>query len=124
MVDNHQGESVPVVDVAALLTITYGDREVLRQLIEIFLEDAPGQLDEIRAAVARSDRPLLEQRAHSLRGAAASMAGARVAAVASRLEAAARTGDLADVDSDYGLLTVEVALLRDALLQVREEHGA
>jgi HPt (histidine-containing phosphotransfer) domain-containing protein len=123
MVDNHPSELAPVVDEAGLLTLTYGDRAVLRQLIQLFLEDAPGQLADVQAAVVRRDRSLLEQQAHALRGAAAGMTGARVATVAARLEAAGRTGDFTGAKDDYGILTAEVERLRQALLQMAEERG-
>src|SRR5262249_29197385 len=60
----------PVVDRAAVLARTGGDRELLQELIEIFRGDYPRHLADIKAAVAAGDAARLNRSAHALKGAA------------------------------------------------------
>jgi two-component system, sensor histidine kinase and response regulator len=45
-----------------------GDEALLRELIQIFLEESPKQLDRLNEAIEGSDRDSMERTAHSLKG--------------------------------------------------------
>ncbi len=104
-----------VLDEAALGRLVDGDRMLLRELADLFLEDSPKLIADIRSAIGSRDRELLERRAHSLQGSAASMTGERAGAAARRLEMAARADDWADADQNLAVLEAELARLQSAL---------
>jgi two-component system, sensor histidine kinase and response regulator len=61
-------EVSPALDEAAVLASVGGDRELLGELLGIFLEDSPGQLQAVRDAVAGTDPTALMRAAHTLSG--------------------------------------------------------
>ena len=58
----------PALDEAAALENAGGDRELLGELLGIFLADGPGQLQALRDAVAGADPAALMRAAHTLSG--------------------------------------------------------
>ena len=75
---------------------TRGDRALLAELIEIFLEDSPQHLRSAEDALARGDAPALQQAVHMLKGSMTTFVlDARNDAV-HRLERTTRDGELND----------------------------
>ena len=60
--------SEPVFDRDAILTIVEGDIEFLGEIVELFFDDLPGMLADIRDSVVRRDSKALESAAHALKG--------------------------------------------------------
>jgi len=87
--------------------------ETLYALIDVFLEDAGAQMDQLRAAVAGAD-PSVRRIAHSLKGCAMAVGATRLAAVCARLEA--------DVDGVND--AAAIAQLDTELLHVRAACAA
>jgi CheY-like chemotaxis protein len=83
----------PAIDMAAL-TERYGDdsADLFAELGQIFLETTPEEIAQLRAAAAAADADTLRAVAHSLKGAALSLAATRLAALAGGLEADAQDG--------------------------------
>jgi two-component system sensor histidine kinase/response regulator len=71
-----------------------GDPDVVGELVGVFVEEAPGRLSGMRAAVEARDASALERAAHGLKGTAASLGAVRVAAVCRSIEEAARAGSV------------------------------
>ena len=86
-----------------------GDRELLRALIDIFLEDAQPLLDRVKSAYHASDAAALHYAAHSLRGLAANFDAREVIEPALRLEKQASAGDAFDASADVALAQLERA---------------
>ncbi len=61
------------LDRALLLERVEGDQELLAEMIQLFLADAPHLLDAMRNALLQGDMILLERSAHSMKGAAGNM---------------------------------------------------
>ncbi len=57
----------------------YTDLGFVRELVDLFLRDAPPRLEAMRAAVGEADHEELWQQAHALRGGAAMVGAAAVA---------------------------------------------
>lgn len=96
------------------------ETELLRTLVEMFLEDIPGRLDVIEAAAREGDAQALEQATHALKGTAAILALGPVRERAWALEKMGASGDLADAAGGVVQLrrAVEEAVpdLRDVLM--------
>jgi two-component system sensor histidine kinase/response regulator len=84
------------IDVKAALERLEGDRELLEELVQLFKEECPKALDEIHAAIAACDAPLLTRLAHTLKGSSASLSARPLAEAAAALEKKAGSGDLAE----------------------------
>ena len=96
--------SIAPLDLAKALTWVDGDKELLAELVAVFLEDLPERTEALRAAVETEDAQGTERAAHSLKGAVASLGGETARALAYELEQMGRAGRLAGV----GLLFAEL----------------
>lgn len=68
-----------------------GDRDLLQELIQVFLRDREQMSAEIDRAVASQDWRLLRRSSHSMRGALSHLGARTAAELASQLEHAAQT---------------------------------
>jgi two-component system, sensor histidine kinase and response regulator len=83
---------LPAFDLAHALEMVGEDAKILRDVIAIFIEQAPERFESIARALENHDEYALERAAHSLKGSAASLALPKVRNLAAHLEEAARTG--------------------------------
>jgi HPt (histidine-containing phosphotransfer) domain-containing protein len=104
-----------VFDRAEILSRVDNNEELLREIVNLFLETCPGQLSGVREALARRDAGALERAAGALRGSVSNLAAKAAVGAALRLESAGEGGDWASVERLFGALEEEVARLRSAL---------
>jgi signal transduction histidine kinase/HPt (histidine-containing phosphotransfer) domain-containing protein len=74
------------VDPTTFMGIVDGDKNLMAELGQIFLEDYPMQMTEIRKAIDRGDAGQLERTAHSLKGALGTIAAINARTLAYELE--------------------------------------
>jgi HPt (histidine-containing phosphotransfer) domain-containing protein len=97
-----------------------GDDDLLGELIDLFLADAPARIDAIRAAVARQDWAALTAPAHSLKGSCGSLGAFPLAELCGRLEHCGRQdADRSHAAADCAELDRQYRLVREALLRER-----
>lgn len=101
----------PVFDYDDFLERMDGDRELLREVIEIFLEDAPAQLSALQDACRLADPAAMEKAAHTLKGAAANISAKALQQLSGTMQELIRKGQAAqaerlmnDMESQYGKL--------------------
>jgi two-component system, sensor histidine kinase and response regulator len=104
-----------------------GNHELLLEIIDLFLEDCPKQLEEIREALANNDTQSAYRAAHTLKGSAGNFDAHEVMAIVQRLEARARDGDVAAATRVFEMLECDVRSLLDALAGAKDSlltsHG-
>jgi two-component system sensor histidine kinase/response regulator len=93
-----------------------GDAELLADVLEMFLEECPRMMQEIRAALAAADAPTLRRAAHSMKGALLNISAAPAAAEAERLEELGREARLAESAGVLERLQAEIDRLLQALV--------
>jgi PAS domain S-box-containing protein len=107
-----EGSSVEVqlqqLDESLALTRVGGDLELLKEVVELFLDDYPSTFEKIKAAVAGRNATALEHHAHSLKGSVSTFGANRAFEAAFTLEKQGRSGDL--TGAQEGLLQLEQAL--------------
>jgi CheY-like chemotaxis protein/HPt (histidine-containing phosphotransfer) domain-containing protein len=89
----------PPVDISATLQSVGGDQNLLVDLFEIFQQDYPKQLAELRDAIGVGDAERVTQVAHSLKGAVGYFGAQTVHALAYRLETMAHQAELEGASS-------------------------
>ena len=107
-----------IFDTTTMLRNIGGDRELLDQLIVLFLQRYQPMLENIRIALAGQDQRAIEQAAHLLKGTAGNLCAPEVVLAAGRLEALGRLGTLLDAPVIYTQL--EAAVVR--LVRILEER--
>jgi len=111
-----------ILDMELLLSQLEGDRKLMCELVAIFLQDYPRQLERLRRALGEGDAPGVARAAHSLKGAAGNLAAEGVVAAAKRLEAMGRAGELAGAEETLRQLEGEIERLR-AYAETADFHG-
>jgi len=112
------------LDRASLLARVEGDRELLRELAAIFVEEGPRLLDSIRNAVWAEDAAEVAQTAHALTGCASNLGADRVAELARKLEQQGRAGRLNGARQLYERLAAALGGLRAELEALCAEDAA
>ncbi len=92
-----------------------GDRELLREIVELFAADSPQLLAELRQGCAEGDAEILKRAAHTLKGAASNFGAAAVMAAARDLETMGLEGNLTGACAGIERLEESVRALEDAL---------
>lgn len=77
---------------ADLVAMTGDDAEFLSDVIDMFLEDAPLQVDAMRTAVATGDAEWLMRAAHTLKSTSLNLGALSLASVAGEIETCGRAG--------------------------------
>ncbi len=103
-----------VIDPAAVLERFDGDKEVLSEVVGLFLDECPRLVSDVRLAVARRDAAAIDRTAHTLKGSASNFSPS-TAAAALKLEQMGRAGNLTDAEEAFTVLEEEIARLVPAL---------
>jgi CheY-like chemotaxis protein/HPt (histidine-containing phosphotransfer) domain-containing protein len=104
-----------VFDRAGVMARLMDDETLARKVAEGFLVDIPRQIEALRGYLEAGDVPTAERQAHSIKGAAATVGGEALRAVAGEMEKAAKAGDLSAVKARLGELEAEFGRLKQAL---------
>lgn len=99
-------------DLEIALKRARGKRSFLVQLTNVFLQDVPNTVDEIRSAAQANDVRRLERAAHRLKGSASTLAAGPVTEAATRLEQLCREDKLElahTVVADLNILLAELS---------------
>ena len=111
-------EIARVLDVKATLENLGGDPELLREILDYFLEMAPQQLDDLQAAVTARDVAAVDLQAHSMKGGSANVGAVQLSATARELEMLAKTGSLEGSEQLVAAMREELQALQQAVAQV------
>ena len=108
------GDGFPGLDRAAALAAVDGDRTLLSEIAEAFLEEAPTLFERAESAFSRDDLNAVRSAAHGLKGAASSFGDHPAVDWALAIERAAKGCDRATVGPALNMLRrALVPLLRD-----------
>lgn len=109
------GPETPVIDETRLMAEFGGDREILAELRDLFLEHAPPLFETITAAIASGDLAAIARDAHSLKGACATYGAPRLAMVCKVLELAAKADDRQSVTAHSEMFATEYEKVFEAI---------
>jgi PAS domain S-box-containing protein len=110
----------PVFDVEFALRGVGGDRELLKEIIDVYFVECPRWMAEIGAALARGDAATLRRMAHTLKGTLSGFGAAEACALAQRLEDMGRGECLQGGPKVCAALAEALARLEPALAAFRE----
>ncbi len=96
------------------------DPEVLREIIQLFIEDCPKQLEAIQLGLQAGDAKAVYRAAHTLKGSVGNFQAQEIVALLQRLEARAREGDLATCGKVYEQIDAATSRLMTTLAQTGE----
>ena len=108
----------PAVNLAQALERLGGDRQLLSDVVGVFLEDCPRQLANVKLAVDARDADAIRQAAHALKGAAGNLAATDVFEAAQTLERIGAERRLDAAEAGWRRLSAAAAELLDTLRRV------
>lgn len=100
-----------VLDAAELLARVENDRELLRELVEIFKKQLPGQIESLRDNVENGEMPGIVMAGHTFKGMLSNLGAPRAAAAATRLEEFGKKGATDQIGPAFMELQNEISLL-------------
>ena len=112
-------EQLRQLDESLALSRVGGDPELLREIVELFLNDYPQALERIRHAIAAHDPSGVEHHAHSLKGSVSTFGAKEAFEAALALEKKGRSRDLSGVEGGLSQLESALELLRPELEAVQ-----
>ncbi len=111
--------AAPIINTELVLQRLDGDRNLLRQVVELFANDCPRLLAQIDGAIAGKDSRSLELAAHTIRGSLDLFGIVSASESARELESLARCGTLDGACGAAANLRNEVSRLLPALAALR-----
>ncbi|MBF0462602.1 MAG: response regulator [Magnetococcales bacterium] len=103
------------LDMGALLKTLENDWMLLGEIVELYRQDTPKQLQRIRDGIAHQDADLVREAAHSLKGASGAFGKTPAQTLAFQMEQAGRHRDLDQAKALLEPLQCAVAALEQAL---------
>jgi two-component system sensor histidine kinase/response regulator len=120
-----ESDDILTFDEADALDHAGGDRELLQEVLGVFVEESAGWLAELEEAATRKDMERLRRAAHTVKGAASNCGAADAAILASAVERLAATGDVATAatkSAELGLAMKRLTTSVSAYLRQRERR--
>ena len=111
--------SLTVVDTTELWDRVGGDVDLLKEIIDIYFDETPRLLGQIREAVERRDCKVISRVTHRFKGMVGNLAAEHVFKIAERLEQDARENNLDHVETRLRELENHIALLESELTNLR-----
>jgi PAS domain S-box-containing protein len=115
---NGAGEPIPWSQALARVG---GDRDLLRELVQVFLDEFPAWVEKLRQAVAGRDAPAVQRLAHTVKGSLGQFGIEKACQAAQTLETIGQSGNLAGAEGALGLLENELYRLEPVLVAVAKE---
>ena len=117
-----QSRTKLLVDLEATLERLGGDQELLESVVQMFLEECPSLIANLRTAVLQRDAKSLELAGHTLRGLVANFGAASVCELAFKLELMGKEGNLAESEAVTTALEAELQRVIAAVTTLLGEH--
>jgi HPt (histidine-containing phosphotransfer) domain-containing protein len=108
----------------AIFALVEGDMELFGELVELFLDNYPTLLVEIRDGINEDDPSRVREAAHSLKGSVGNFLADNAVELSRILEQMGRDGDLRFASQKLTELEMEMRLIHAALMSLRAEVGA
>jgi PAS domain S-box-containing protein len=92
-----------------------GDVDLLREIAEMFVEESPALVNQIKEALSKGDANQLERVAHTIKGSVGNFAARPALEAAKRVEQIGRDGNMTDAEDACKALEEEIERLTPAL---------
>jgi HPt (histidine-containing phosphotransfer) domain-containing protein len=90
------------------------EEEELSELLDLFLKTTSSELIELQSALKEKDTQAAERMAHSIKGAAGILGLLEIRDAAKRIETAARTNRLEEIEADLRIIKEKLEMIAEA----------
>jgi HPt (histidine-containing phosphotransfer) domain-containing protein len=103
------------IDYSSALRWVDGDRSLLAELAEVFVQDCPQRMKELEEAVKGGNADLIRQAAHSVKGMVSGFGAHQAKSLAQEMEHLGRSGRLLEACNLLPAVMLECSRVIDAL---------
>ena len=104
--------------IESLRALSPDEPAFLRELIDIYLQDAPQRLTELEAALAKSDGSSVIRAAHTIKGSSSNFGATALARLAQEIEAHGKSANFSAIAAGLPAFKGELARVSAALQQL------
>ncbi len=112
----------PALDPAVIVSLREltppGEPDVLKEVLQLFLDDVPGRIGRLRQAWQAGNAAEVQRAAHSLKGSAGNIGATDLLAVCRTLDDRGKSGDLTHMDGLMASLDTEYARVEAAIAEL------
>ncbi len=109
------------IDLKEVLERVQNDKELLKELLDIFLQDCPQKVKAIKEAYQAKNMTQLKDAAHSMKGASGNISAKQLYALFSALDQKGRNDDFSGVDVLIADLDRELKVLEEYSHKLKQE---
>ncbi len=96
-----------------------GDWDLMVEVLDLFLDEAPRRVIEMREAIEQNDSDIAERSIHTLKGAAGNIIAERTRQAAYDVELIIKGGDFSGLEPSINILEKEISALTDVIAKVK-----
>jgi two-component system, sensor histidine kinase and response regulator len=111
-------DSIGPIDL--LLDGVLGDRELLREMAELWLRDSESQMQQLEAGFERADPMMIQKAAHAIKGSVGNFRATAAHEAARDVEISASRGDMAKAQEAFDILSRNIRAVRHELQVLSE----
>ena len=104
-----------IFDREALMARLSDDEELVSEVVEVYLEDTPHQIETLRNAHAEGDADKIVRQGHTIKGASSNISALRMRQIALAIEQAGKSGELEKVPELLASLEAQFQVLQEYL---------
>lgn len=104
-----------IFDKEALLSRLCDDEELVSEVVSVYLEDTPHQIETLKHAQSSGDQDQIVRQGHTIKGASSNVSALRMRQIAYEIEKAGKNGELGIVSELVGELEAQFRALQDYL---------
>ncbi len=108
-------KDVKIFDSVALSGRLLDDKDIIAEIIKVFLEDMPVQIDGLKSAFESKDIALVSSIAHAIKGSSSNIGGMRIAGIAKEIEISSKKGELENLGENISELESQYFALENEL---------
>lgn len=110
-----------VIDLKDVMERVQGDKELLCDLFDIFVEDFVGKRDQLNAAFERGDVKQFQMMSHALKGASGNISARQMHLNCIDLDAMGKKGDISGAKPMLSLLDRQFESLKNEMARLKKE---
>lgn len=109
-------DNLPRLDLTGALEAMDNDREMYRNILEVYIDSIPPLITEMLSLLQANDLPTLIRNAHSLKSSSRSVGALRLGAAADNLEQNAMSLSSAEIEEKISLIKEEFVCVCNQLV--------
>ncbi len=106
-----------ILDIETALSDMSGDQEIYEEVAELFVNDTPRILSEMKSVYKKNDITTINRHAHSIKSSSRTVGGMRLSTVAARLEEETNNSNLSNIENLIEEMIDEFEKLKNALIE-------